>query len=123
MIILVPGDHMHMEMKYRLSCCFAIILHQIKSICSHSLLNLSGYFFGGYQHLGSGLIIQRKQILIMFLRKQQRMSSGCRSQIQNNSEILILIQGSGGISPFAILQKIQLQSFILNISFEFLCKF
>ena len=39
---------------------------------------------------------QRKQILIMFLRKQQRMSSGCRSQIQNHSEILILIQGSGG---------------------------
>ena len=49
----------------------------------------------------------------MMLRKDQGNALSLQAKIQNHTKIIILIQGSGRISPPAISQKIQSLIFIL----------
>ena len=83
---------MHVEMKNSLTCSFSIILYNIKSVTVKSVCQFTCHFFCQEHCFCSKFIRYLINISHMTLGNDQRMSFTCRSQVQDHTKILILIQ-------------------------------
>ena len=73
-ISLIAGDQMNMEMKYRLSGCFPVILKDIQPVSVKAFLEFSSNHRCHARHLRRDVLRQLKEVRRVLLRKDQRVS-------------------------------------------------
>lgn len=106
---------MHVEMEHSLPGCFSIILNQIESRASKRFLHRRANLGTQRKYLGGYIPIQCAYICKMLFWKDKAcpLDAGPKSRITRKSSSSYRVVD--GITPPAILQKIQLSSVILKI--------
>ena len=111
-VIFISGNQVDMEMRNSLSCCRTIILNEVKAIAVQLLRHLTCHLFRQGKCFLTPVIRQLIKISKMLLRHHEACPfvAGPRSRITRklSSSYNVL----DGISPFAILQKIQSSFFM-----------
>ena len=92
-IFFIARNQMYMEVEYGLTCCLSIVLHNVITVASHDIGHLCHHLLGYNQRLCCHLVGKLIQIGEMLFRKYQRMPLGCRLNIENHAEVIILIDG------------------------------
>ena len=88
-----------MEMEHCLSGGLSVILDNIIAIAAQGLPSGGNDLFCQNHSLGSQFLRYLTEIRVMCFGKDQRVPSGSRPQIQDDSEIFVLIQGGRGNLP------------------------
>ena len=83
---------MHVEMKYSLSGGLTVVLYDVKAVTAQSLSHDPCHFLCQNYGFCGQFLRNLINIGIMSLRQDQGMSPGCRTQIQDHPEIIILVQ-------------------------------
>lgn len=94
-VTFISWNQMHMEVEYRLSCCLTIVLYQIEAIGMKRFRHGCCHFFAENHCFRCGFIRNFINVCKMLFWKNQRMSFRCRSLIQNDTELIVLIQCRG----------------------------
>ena len=90
---------MQVEVHYRLTGGFTVVLYQIEPIRMEIRLHFGGDLFGYGNGIACSILRQGEEILVVILRKDQCVSFGGRTEIEDHAESVVLINGSGRDLP------------------------